>query len=452
VLTAAQILERLGSSLDLLTAGSRDSPERQRTLRATIDWSFQLLSDYEKSSLVRLAVFAGSFDLEAAESVARTEIEALASLVDKSLLRQTEEGRFFMLETIRAFALDLLDGSVDEAELRQRHAEFQLARSASTVDEEARSLRDRLEPDYADIRQALVWFRGRGDNTSLLRLASQLGRFWDFSGYLIEGRQWLEVALSLAPPAVSRDRASAFARVAHIAWRQGEYDHARTALAQAERLAQELDDRRLMADIFAYRAGLEVACDRLDDAARAYETAIGFSRACGDLRGVAISVHDLGLISLERGDYVRAREYVQESLSLCRDQGYEAFAGAAVGTLGYIEFCDGDLDEAHRLLKVGLTSELEKRTLTLSTAHDLYVFAAVVAHRERFDAAAMLVGASDGAFERAGARREKISNHARHAALSTAMTGIGEPAVTRFVSKGTALTLADAVEYALALD
>ena len=119
VLTPEQILARLGSSLDLLTSGSLDLPERQRTLRATIAWSDELLNEVERRLFAVLAVFAGSFDLEAAETVAGADIDTLGSLVDKSLLRQTADGRFFMLETIREYALGRLDDAGEAQALRR---------------------------------------------------------------------------------------------------------------------------------------------------------------------------------------------------------------------------------------------------------------------------------------------------------------------------------------------
>ncbi len=119
-----QILERLGHSLDLLTTGPRDAPERHQTLRATIEWSHDLLDDDERRLFARLAAFAGSFDLEAAEAVCDADLDALAALVDKSLLRQSDEGRFFMLETIREFGSEQLVQQAESEEIALRHARY----------------------------------------------------------------------------------------------------------------------------------------------------------------------------------------------------------------------------------------------------------------------------------------------------------------------------------------
>ena len=124
VLTPGQILERLGRSLDLLTSGAHDAPERQRTLRGTVEWSHQLLAADEQRLFAQLAVFAGSFALEAAEAVCSAELDVLQSLVDKSLLRHGEDGRFFMLATIKEFALEKLRDLSDASSLRRRHDDY----------------------------------------------------------------------------------------------------------------------------------------------------------------------------------------------------------------------------------------------------------------------------------------------------------------------------------------
>jgi len=161
VLPPAKLLERLERRLPLLTTGRRDAPERQRTLRATIEWSYGLLTDEEKRLFARLPVFAGSFSLEAAERVCQADIDTLGSLVDQSLLRETDDGRFMFLETIREYGLDRLDESGEAAELRQRHAYWALALASEAATEfdwadQVRSF-DAVESDHDNLREALAW-------------------------------------------------------------------------------------------------------------------------------------------------------------------------------------------------------------------------------------------------------------------------------------------------------
>ena len=136
LLTAEQILGRLRRGFEVLAGGTRDLPERQRTLHATIQWSYDLLGSTERGAFARLAVFAGSFDVEAAEDVCGAELETLESLMDKSLLRRTAEGRLFMLETIREFALEQLAAMPEEGDTRRRHIEHALARAKQPPSQE----------------------------------------------------------------------------------------------------------------------------------------------------------------------------------------------------------------------------------------------------------------------------------------------------------------------------
>jgi predicted ATPase len=172
-LSAAELLRRLDRRLPILTGGPRDAPERQRTLRATIAWSHDLLEPDEQGLFARLAVFPGGCTLEAAEGVCDADLDTLAALVDKSLVRREGE-RYWMLETIREYALECLEASGESEQLRRRHAEYyvDLARSVESLirSPQAAALLDRLERDYANLREALAWFSGAGSDRAL-RLA-----------------------------------------------------------------------------------------------------------------------------------------------------------------------------------------------------------------------------------------------------------------------------------------
>ena len=162
LLDPATLLERLDRTLPLLTAGARDAPERQQTLRATIGWSYDLLDEDAKGLFARMSVFAGSFSLEAAEDVCAADVDALAALVDLSLLKPIGEARFLMLETIREYALELLDERADVEEIRRRHAEHFAALAEAAAphlrgSREQRQWVDRLERDYANVRAAVRW-------------------------------------------------------------------------------------------------------------------------------------------------------------------------------------------------------------------------------------------------------------------------------------------------------
>ena len=236
-LSPAQILERLEQRLPLLTGGARDAPERQRTLRATIEWSYELLTDEEKLLFARLAVFRGGCTLEAAEEVVEANLDALQSLVDKSLLRHSGE-RFWMLETIREYAAERLEQFEDAEALRRRHAEYflRLAEEAEphlTGPQQATWL-ERLEAEHDNLRLSQDSLRHAGRGAEELELVGALMRFWYVRGHLREGRSRCEEALA-AHDDQSRPRLKALFGAGLLAHRLGDYQRAAGAHARATR-------------------------------------------------------------------------------------------------------------------------------------------------------------------------------------------------------------------------
>ena len=238
------LLERLDSTLPLLTGGTRDAPERQRTLRATIEWSYDLLDAASKGLFALLSVFAGSFPLTAAEEVCSADLDGLAALVDSSLLKPIGDDRFLMLETIREYALERLAGSAEAEELRQRHAAFfsALAEQAyeHRFDAEAQ-WSERLEIDHDDLRAALDWL-AVSDPERALELAGALGWFWLSHGLLAEGRGRLSGTLACST-AVGPSRARALTASGSLAARHGDVHEGRTQLDEWIGLWRALGDR-----------------------------------------------------------------------------------------------------------------------------------------------------------------------------------------------------------------
>jgi hypothetical protein len=209
-LTSSQILERLEQRLPLLTGGARDAPERQRTLRATIEWSHDLLSDAEQRLFARLAVFRGGCTLEAAEEASDADLDTLQSLVDKSLVRRRDE-RYWMLETIREYARERLEASGEADELRRWHAEYLLALAEEAEPHLLASSEEyvnRLEADHDNVRAAFDELDRAADGESLLRLTGAIWRFWYLREHFAEGRRRAERALaSETTPSLARARA-----------------------------------------------------------------------------------------------------------------------------------------------------------------------------------------------------------------------------------------------------
>ena len=235
------MLQRLSSRLKLLTGGARDLPERQRTLRATIEWSFALLDEGEQLLFGRLAVFSGGRTLEAIEATCDAEgdlpveaFEGVSSLLDKSLLRQEEgpkgEPRFVMLETIHEFAREKLEQSGEAEEIKRAHAQYFLTLAEEAYPElkgaNQLGVARALEAEHDNMRAALTWALERKEVEVALRLGGALWWFWSIRGYYSEGRRWLEEALAIEGRGLPEVRAMALAGVGWLAWDQGDYDRA----------------------------------------------------------------------------------------------------------------------------------------------------------------------------------------------------------------------------------
>ncbi len=238
------LLSRLDAALPLLTGGPRDAPDRQRTLRSTIQWSYDLLGPPSQALFGRLAIFAGSFTLAAAEDVCGADLDGLAALVDLSLLKPIGDDRFLMLDTIREYALERLSALPDAESLRDRHAAFfyELAEQsyAHRFDAEA-EWAERLELDHDDLRLALDRSSAT-DPEGALAVAGALGWFWLSHGHLAEGRDRLAAALA-ATPGKERLRARALAAAGALAGRLGSAQEGRLQLDEAISLWGRLDDR-----------------------------------------------------------------------------------------------------------------------------------------------------------------------------------------------------------------
>jgi predicted ATPase/DNA-binding XRE family transcriptional regulator len=300
LLSLATLLSRLDRQREVLSSESRDLPERQRTLRATLDWSYDLLDSAAQTLFRRLAVFAGRCELEAAEALGAPDtsremasdlLGRLSTLVDQSLLyldepEDTGEPRLGMLETIRAYGLERLEASGEEAEVRRRHAAWYLALAETAQPalqgSEQVTWLARLERERDNLRAALAWTRERGETEMGLRLAAALWRFWHLRGYVSEGRGWLDDLLA---------QSGANGSLAEVAARA-------KALTSAGGLA-------------FYQSDYEQALARYDDAQRLYD-------ALGDNENRAGALLNLGLVAVTQGDYERAAALYEASLTLAR--------------------------------------------------------------------------------------------------------------------------------------
>jgi predicted ATPase/class 3 adenylate cyclase len=301
VLTPSQILSRLERRLSLLTSGSRSLPERQRTLRAAIAWSYDLLEPVERRLFARLSVFTGGWTFEAAEAVCDPEelgldtLDGLTSLVDKSLIRWTEPpgqpSRFSMLETIREFGQEQLEGAGDLELVLRRHAEhfLRLAVEADphlTAEDQGAWL-DRCDTEHANIRAALRWAIDRGEAGPAQEAAGALWRFWHQRGHLAEGRRWLDETLAMpSGQAPTAARAKALAGAGGIAW-WSDQAASRAFYDEALAIERELGDPARLAEALYNQAFVVAAEHDQESAARLLEESLELFRRVGDEDGVA---------------------------------------------------------------------------------------------------------------------------------------------------------------------
>jgi len=418
VLSPEHIARRLDERFDLLTAGSRTALRRQQTLRATIDWSYELLSQQERALLCRLSVFAGGLTLEAAEAVCAgggidgSEIvDLLSRLIDKSLVVLEEQQgapRYRLLETVRRYGRDRLDEEGKTREIARRHRDFFLilARRA----EQALRGSDQavwmacLEAERENMRAALEWSLKGRDAAAALRLVGKLWPFWYGRGYSSEGREWIRAALSASDATLTPARAEALNGAAFLAWRQGDFGQAETLGEQSLAAYRELGQQSGIA--YASIVLGHVARERRDyeRAMRLYEESLTLFRESADSWGIALSLANLGFAAFLRGDYARATALSEESLTLFRMIGEKFGIGFSLYTLSLVALRQGDYPRAAALAEQSLAVSREHGERE-GMAYTQQTLGVIARHEGRHDDAAALFEESLGLFRELGDKR-----------------------------------------------
>lgn len=356
VLDASQLLDRLDQRLPLLTGGPRDAPQRQRTLRSTIEWSHDLLDGSEQHLFARLGAFVGGWSLDAAEEVAEADLDTLQALTDKSLI-SSNRGRFRMLETIREFAVERLQASSDAVEIRGRHARHfsDLAARAEPcfIGPEQHAWFDRIEVDYDNLREAFEWLSGT-DADRAVALACDLTIYWYIRGGYASGIDWLESALALSEGSRSRVRARAAWGLGFLCAIVGNGERASALLLESLELAREHDDASMIARSLDALAILAFFQNDLSRARATYEEAIGYARAAddrwclADCLGTASSIYPLV------GEFDRAVEAGSEALEIARREDDRQGIRMALFGLALAQVRLGHLEPARTLAEEGL--------------------------------------------------------------------------------------------------
>jgi predicted ATPase/DNA-binding CsgD family transcriptional regulator len=502
-LSVGQIAARLDESFGLLKSQSRTADPRQKTLRATMDWSHELLSEQERILFRRLSVFAGGWTLEAAEEVcsgAGVEegevLDLLTRLVDKSLVLVTEQTgvrRYRILETIRQYGTEKLEGSGEEQEVRGRHAAFFLAlaevsEAAMWGTEEAAWL-GRLEAEQDNLRAALSWALGH-DAELGLRLAGALRWFWYWLGNYGEGRGWLDGALAKCGPGTEpAARAEALHAVGWLAHDQGDIGRAEAAAEEGIELGRKAEIGGNFAASFRNLLG-EAARHRGDyrQATALLEEGTAFYRQAGDKRGIAWGLFLLGNTASLRGDHERATALYEEGLALSqelggaqplgdylsrlgyerllegdheraaalseeaaallRDQGYRGGLQFALNGLGWVALLRGDLERARAFHREGLLlcREMGDRLIASESIEGLACAAGAQGETER---AARMFGAAQALREAAGHLRAPRASALREPYLEDARSKLDVLTWDSTFAEGRKMAFTEAVEYAL---
>jgi predicted ATPase/DNA-binding winged helix-turn-helix (wHTH) protein len=451
VLDPSLLLERLARSLPLLTGGARDAPERQRTLRATIEWSYALLEEPLQRAFHRLAVFPGSFPLEAAEVVARTDFDQITALVDWSLLKPIGEGRFLMLETIREFGRERLEGSSERDEVRDRHLEFflQLVKRAEPklTGPDQRQWYDRLAAENDNLRDALAYACDSRDGERALMLAGTIWRFWWNRGRIAEASLWYERAFAIGQDASPSARARGLFGMAHMVDAGGDFERARSLFEEAADVLRQIGDARWLVLALTHLAGTYAYLGDTRRAAAMNDEALDLADRSGDVRGAAVVRSNLGNSFMVSGDDRRAGALLERALEDYRSVGDTYGTATCLGNLAVIGLHDGEIEVAAAKLRESLelsSSIGDAHTLTGSLA----AAAAVALARADPEAGARLGGAVSTACSTLGLALEPLEARLMSdttAALRQALGGSFDDAW----SAGAKMDLAAAVDLAV---
>ena len=440
VLGPEELDARLAQALDALGSGPQDAPARQRTLRATLEWSHRLLNAAEAKAFANFAAFAGGATVDAAEAVTDADVDVLEGLVEKNLLRR-ESGRLLMLETVRAYARELLENDDGGSEVLLRHCRHYVA-LAETGTPHLRTHAEaewmgRLDAETDNFRAALDWALREGHPGLAVRLAGRLGRYWELRGASVEGGRWLEAAVeaadeevplrdlaralraevvmledqgswydvggsrassrSIALEAVAMSRragdpagiADALLRLS--AFEQDKPEPIRALAEEALTYARAAADEALIAEALAKRA----LSFRIVDVDAEIAEAAALHRKLGDIHGLAGIYNDAGYLAITQGSYERGTAYLDETLPLAERTGEPLRIVMAHGNLGLASLFTGDLEAARARFSEEVRLARE-HGLPWLASEGLAGLAAIATCQGELERAARLRGAAEG--------------------------------------------------------
>jgi predicted ATPase len=453
-----------GSPLQLLTRGPCDLPARQQTLRKTIQWSYELLSEAEKRLFGRLSVFVDGCPLEAAEAVCgeegepeNTVLDGVAALVDQSLLQQEEraggEARFLMLETIREYGLERLIESGEASGVQQRHAEYFLALAERA--EAARPTRDRaawaerLVAERDNVRAALEWYEAQEDGTRALRLAGALWALWLGRGHLTEGCQHLTRILARGD---TQEPTAARARALHLASvllnTLGDDAQGDRMQEQCLPIWRHLGNRAGVATSLFHLAGRAYQRGELARAQSLWEESLAEAEDAADKATIAYVLVYAQSIIMEQGDPAAARSYFERGLALSQEVGVTLLAAVAHDALALLDRTQSNIESAEEHLRESLTLHQASGFLRW-VPNVLISIAGLAAVQGQAGRAARLFGAADALRQAMEVHLNVREREEYERDVALARLGLGETDFAAAWAAGQAMTLEQAVRVAL---
>jgi predicted ATPase/tRNA A-37 threonylcarbamoyl transferase component Bud32/Tfp pilus assembly protein PilF len=490
-LSVEQMLARLDDRFRLLAGGSRTAPARQQTLRATLDWSYELLTEEERALLRRLSVFAGGWTLDAAEGVIRNDergtmnderkkpgpvsdsdihrssvagdphlvhrsdvVDVLSRLLDKSLVLVHEQGaetRYGMLETVREYALERLRAEGEEEAARRCHSEFFLVLGETAAPELNWPKRaewfERLEAEHDNVRAALGWF-AKNDAEACLRLAAAVWGFWNVHGYMTEGRRWMGAALDAATEAPASVLPDALLKAGVLAQLQGDLAAARAYFARGMHVSKVAGDENHFA-WFGVNLGYVAFIEHDMAVARAsFEEGLAAAEALGDDRLTMNALNALGEIERMERQWSAARRLYERAGEIARRFGEQSAISMHLCNLGAVTCAEGDLPAASSYFRqaLALDHELGFRP---NIGHSLDGLAAVAVRHGAWERAGRLAGAAQALWDAIGYELEPADLAFHDTYLAEARERFDQVGFEAALAEGRAMTLEQSVEYAL---
>jgi predicted ATPase len=452
----------------LQAGGARDLPERQRTMRATLDWSHELLQTPEKELFRRLSVFAGGFTLEAAEAVGGAQesgdeevLVLLGNLIEQSLVlaEPDEEGneiRYRMLEPVRQYAWEKLEESGEAGEVRLRHARYYLALAEEAEPHikghEQVAWLNRLEAENDNLRAAIGRSLEAGDAPTAARFGWALAMYWVMRTRHGEGRLLMEQTLAQGGDLPAPLRTKALWALAVCVYGSGDNERMMAVAEEGVALSRRAGDRHGEAYALGVLGYAALQLGELDRAARVLEESLEMVREQGDAWRAAHTMNHLAVVALNRGEYQRAGGYAEESFALTRETGDRYAANVALSLLAQMAWASGEHERAAGYWReaLKLSYELANKANSASSMQGL---ATVARARGELRRAARLLGAAEALLGAAGlvlyAYTTYTSNEPHQRVASAAREELGERAWQEARDQGRAMSFEQAVEYAL---